>query len=270
MPSSVCTNRLSSGCVVPLSNSGLIRTALAPTAWARASAPDSPNRGGADSCETTPSRSVRDTSSVTVPPSGTAAAKAADRCSKVRGLASIDSTRCIRQVRSADLAEDIPMPCSMRRRAGLAAVVHADAATRQRRDHEQLPAVSCRGPGHQVWFGGRATRRTPRMATGLSDPDFCRIAEPRRPESRAWASVRTDSLRSPVRIAAVSGDSEPAAADVARGWDANRHACGVKDMSASGERRTLRVPHRGEDSSAAVRDSEASQMTNSPTRRHHR
>ena len=33
---------------------GLTRTAFAPTAWARASAPESPNRAGADSCETTP------------------------------------------------------------------------------------------------------------------------------------------------------------------------------------------------------------------------
>ena len=118
--------------------------------------------------------------------------------------------------------------------------------------------------------------RSPRTATrigrrlGSTSPDFFRIAEPHGPDSRRRP-------RRPRRLASLAGAHrggarrlEPAAAGTARGWDTNRHACGVKDRSASGERRTLRVPHPGDDSSAAVPDCGASQTTNRPATRHQR
>ena len=69
-------------------------TAFAPSACASDNVPESPNRSGANSWATKPPVSVRDTSRVTVPLSGTAAPNVAARWSNERGLGSIDSTRC--------------------------------------------------------------------------------------------------------------------------------------------------------------------------------
>ena len=54
-----------------------------------------------------------------------------------------------------------------------------------------------------------ADRHAHRTATGLNDPPFFRIAEPGGPDTQRWPAVRADSLRSPVRNAAVPGDRSP-------------------------------------------------------------